>query len=263
MYRKRGFSRIQIVQKTTHGMIHLQKVIAACLNLIFPPACLYCRKKLQESGLLLCEDCFGRLEFIKKPLCSCCGKVFLGSGGNHLCGTCLQSPWFFHQARSLFIYDKIIARLIYDLKYAGETTGLETIQKLKNESTVLSDFMTPDLIIPVPLHLQRLRKRGFNQAVLLAKAFFPNEKEKIRFDILIRKTNTPYQTGLSGKERRQNLKGAFFVKNPEAVAGKNIVLIDDVFTTGSTVNECAKALKQAGAERIDVLTLCRAGNNNV
>jgi ComF family protein len=244
-------------------MIQLQKILTACLNLIFPPACLYCRKMLQESSLLLCEDCFGRLEFIERPFCSCCGKVFLSSGDNHLCGACLQSPWFFHQARSLFIYDKIIERLIYDLKYAGETTGIETIQKLRNESTILSDLISPDLIIPVPLHLQRLRKRGFNQAALLAKAFFPNEKGKIRFDILIRKTNTPSQTGLSGKERRQNLKGAFFIKNPEEIAGKNIVLIDDVFTTGSTVNECAKALKQARAKRIDVVTLCRVRNNTL
>ena len=148
--------------------------------------------------------------------------------------------------------------MIHGLKYSGNMTGLETFQHLSRQSPVLDDLNIPDLILPVPLHIKRLRQRGFNQALLLAKKLFPENKEKIQFDILLRQEDTPTQTGLSGKERRRNLKNAFIIKRPSEITGKNILLLDDVLTTGATINECAKALKTAGCERVEVLTICRA-----
>ena len=136
-------------------------------------------------------------------------------------------------------------------------TGLETFRRLSRQSDVLNDFDTPDFIHPVPLHVKRLRQRGFNQALVLARSLFPREKEKIRFNILARKMDTPSQAGLSGKERRKNLKNAFVVKKASEITGKNVLLVDDVFTTGSTANECAKALKAAGCRKVEVLTMCR------
>jgi len=136
--------------------------------------------------------------------------------------------------------------------------GLEAIGWLSGQSTLLQDIDTPDIILPVPLHIKRLRQRGFNQALVLARRLFFDDRKKLRFNLLSRQADTASQTGLSGIERRKNLKNAFRVESPSKIAGRQILIIDDVFTTGSTVNECAKALKAAGAKRVDVLTICRA-----
>lgn len=239
-------------------MKYLRELMTAGLTLLFPPSCPCCRKMLEDSEQLLCEDCFEQLKFIKKPYCSCCGKVFTGGEENHLCGVCLQSRWKFDKVRSFFAYEEIIAGLIHKLKYSGDMTGLETLRWLGEQNDVLHDLDTPDYILPVPLHVKRLRKRGFNQALVLARSLFPDEKKKIRYDILLRTGDTPSQTGLSGKERRKNLKKAFVIEKASEVAGKNILLVDDVFTTGATANECANALKAAGCETVNVLTICRA-----
>ncbi len=239
-------------------MVKTKEIVLASLDLLFPPACSCCKKQIEDSSTPLCIDCFEKLKFIQKPYCLCCGRVFPGDGENHLCGICLQSSWFFDKTRSLFAYEEAIALLISDLKYAGKSTGLETFQWLSKQSTILDDLNTPDIILPVPLHPKRLRKRGFNQALILAKTIFPGEKKKIKYDVLIRKNNTPSQAGLSGKERRNNLKNVFTVKRPSMVAERTVLIIDDVFTTGSTTNECAKALKKAGAVRVDILTVCRS-----
>lgn len=237
-------------------MAKYREIIAAGLTLLFPPSCPSCRK--MNNSQLLCKGCFEQLQFIKTPYCSCCGRVFPVHGDNHLCGNCLTTSWKFDKARSFVAYEEIIASLIHKLKYSGEMTGIETFKYLCEQSEVLADLTTPDLILPVPLHLKRLRKRGFNQALVLAKALFPEERKKIRHDILTRRTDTPAQMGLSGKKRRKNLTDAFIVANPSEVAEKNILLFDDVFTTGSTANECAKALKSSGCQKVEILTICRA-----
>lgn len=239
-------------------MENLREIIKAGLTLLFPPTCSCCKKMTGNNCQPLCRECFAQLKFIKSPYCSCCGRVFPGRGDNHLCGDCLKSSWTFDKARSLFAYEEIIAGLIHNLKYSGDMTGLETIEWISGQSTLLQDFDTHDIILPVPLHIKRLRKRGFNQALVLAKCLFPEEKKKIRHDILIRNTDTPSQAGLDGTKRRKNLQNVFIVEDPSEIAERKMLLFDDVFTTGSTVNECAKALQAAGAKRVDVLTICRS-----
>lgn len=247
--KKCAFTRTTMKEK-------LKNVVTASLDLLFPPSCPYCKEMTGDNNRLLCRECFSRLKFIKTPYCSCCGKVFLGSGDNHLCGVCLKSSWAFDKARSFFIYEEITAKLIHDLKYSGKTTGISTFRWLSEQSDVLDDLKTPDFILPVPLHRKRLQKRGFNQALILARSLFPEEKEKIRHDILLRKVDTPTQAGLSGIERRKNLKNAFAVEKSPEVAGKKVLIMDDVFTTGSTLNECAKVLKAAGCTNVEALTIC-------
>jgi ComF family protein len=233
-------------------------VITASLDLLFPPSCPSCKKMTGDNDRLLCRDCHSQLNFIKTPYCSCCGREFPGDGDNHLCGECLKSSWAFDKARSLFSYEDVIAELIHNLKYLGNMNGLQTIEWISRQSTLLQDFDSIDIILPVPLHIKRLQQRGFNQSLILARRIFANDRKKIRFNLLTRQADTPYQTGLSGAERRKNLRNAFSIQNPSDIAGRNTLLVDDVFTTGSTVNECAKVLKAAGAKRVDVLTICRA-----
>jgi len=160
-------------------------------------------------------------------------------------------------ARAVLQYNDDVATLVHSFKYAGKTYCHSTFAGLKARSLPAEDLATPEIIIPVPLHRQRLRERGFNQAVVLAALFFPDDKQRIDVDVLIRTRWTPPQTGLSGKDRRQNLKNAFDVQKPEQVKGKSVLLIDDVLTTGTTINECAKTLKKYGAIDVQALTLAR------
>ncbi len=227
-------------------------------DLCFPPACLLCKKPLNRSSVFLCSACIGGISFCLPPYCSKCGLVFVSRNGeSHLCSLCRREEYFFHKARALFVYSRHCSPLIHDLKYGGSTTGLKTLARLKAQKGAGLDLSPPSLILPVPLHPKRLRQRGFNQAMLLAKAFFPEEKNKVDPFILRRVKDTRPQTSLSGRERRQNLRGAFKVVKKEKVAGRSILLVDDVFTTGTTLNECARLLAAAGAKRVEVFTLAR------
>ena len=236
----------------------INRVLRDIKDLCFPPYCICCEDSLPGSELLLCEKCLTGLYFTEKPLCFRCGKVFGGrEGENHLCSSCMKAALYYNRARSLFIYDDRVAGLVHSLKYNCNTSGLETFRKLRRKSSSLKDLPCADFIFPVPLHIKRLRQRGYNQALLLARSFFYKEKNKIKNDILVRCRNTPPQTGLNGVERRKNLRNAFCVRDQKTVSGKNILLVDDVFTTGTTINECARVLIKAGAGNVDVLTLAR------
>jgi ComF family protein len=178
-------------------------------------------------------------------------------GSDHICTACLRHPFAFDQARSLFVYQEPVRSLIHQLKFDGSLVGLSTFAALANQADAAALFHAPDLILPVPLHIRRLRWRGFNQSLLLAKTCFPVWKEKIHPDLLQRHRATIPQTQLDGADRRSNLEGAFSVRKPLAVQGKSVLLVDDVFTTGSTLHECAKVLRDAGAAEIAAFTVAR------
>jgi len=142
------------------------------------------------------------------------------------------------------------------LKYAADTSTLPALAQVIG-SFVHDFYSATDRIVPVPLFPARLKKRGLNQSLLLARIFFPEAGDALLVDALIRTRNTPPQTTLGGAARRKNLRGAFAVRNPAAVQGHRIFLVDDVFTTGTTVIECGKALLAAGAAEICVVTVAR------
>ncbi len=236
----------------------LKLLIESCQELIFPSACLHCGNRLPCRELpLLCGDCLAEINHIFSPHCPVCGMP-LPAGREHLCGPCLRSTYAFDKARAALYYREPVTSLISSLKFNGTLTGLATLAYLANNSPRTKDLSIPDLILPVPLYAQRLRERKFNQATLIARACFRSDREKIKPDILVRHRATPTQTGLTGAARRKNLSRAFSVRKPEQIKNKNILLVDDVFTTGSTVNECAKILRKAGAKRIEVFTVARA-----
>jgi len=230
----------------------------SCQELVFPSFCLECGKRLPCRELpLLCADCLEEIAYIFSPRCDCCGQPFT-AGQDHPCGLCLKKTFSFDKARASVYYREPVISLISSMKFNGNLTGLATMAHLARSSSAFKDLARPDLIFPVPLHGERLRERAFNQALLITRECFQAERKKIISDILVRHRATPRQTGLGGSERRKNLSRAFSVKKPEMIANKNILLVDDVFTTGSTVNECAKVLRRAGAKRIEVFTLARA-----
>jgi ComF family protein len=216
----------------------------------------------------VCADCSATYMAVESPLCSTCGVVFESrQGGDHDCGDCIHSPKNFRMARSAGVYDNVLMAAIHCLKYK------EKIQLARPLGVLL--FMAfcrywnkedINLIVPVPLHKKKFRNRGFNTSLLLVKewAFFLkslyNESQVIPVagEILLRKRWTESQTGLGRKERLQNIKNAFVISDSSKIKGGKILLVDDVYTTGATVNECAKVLLKAKAERVDVLTLARA-----
>jgi ComF family protein len=227
-------------------------------QLLFPPACKICRLRLAPGSVsVLCPSCLARLVYLKPPFCAPCGVELAGDRErSHRCGDCLRRPPPFTLARSLVRYEPCVALLLQRLKYHGDTSVLPAIAELITGCT-LDEFADCQVIVPVPLHLARHRQRGLNQAALLAQTFFPVQEESIRRDLLVRTRNTPAQTTLSGHQRRRNLDGAFVVRPGMSVTGM-VCLVDDVFTTGSTVAECSQVLLQHGAEEVRVLTLARA-----
>jgi ComF family protein len=157
-------------------------------------------------------------------------------------------------------YRPPVSRLLHKFKFQGDTAAAASLSRLVElrQFDQISMSRGCDLIIPVPLHRSRLRARGMNQSLVLARLIFRSSAEKIRPYLLIRLKNTRSQTDLSGDERRKNLHGVFALNPEETVAGRRILLVDDVFTTGTTVDECAKTMKKQGAAEILVWTLARA-----
>lgn len=230
----------------------------ALRELCFPAVCLLCQESLPAfSAVHLCPGCRAGIRLIQPPLCQCCGVEFIGSGDSHYCGFCLASPPHFSRARAILRYDDESAKLVHAFKYGAKTVGRGTFCALAKEVAPLADLAPPELIIPVPLHAKRLKSRGFNQALVLARFLFPAQRKRIAPHLLIRIRSTEPQTTLSGRERRQNLTGAFAVRHPDRIRGRHLLLVDDVFTTGTTLNECAKVLMGHGAARVEALTLAR------
>lgn len=233
----------------------LQNLLEALYELLFPACCLGCKKQLGFCRPpLLCEDCQAGVSLISPPCCPCCGSP----GAESLCPACLRHPFAFDRARSLLLYQDPVNSLVLRLKFGGDLTGLTTFTALAEQADAAALLREPDLILPVPLHIRRLRWRGFNQSLLIAKACFPAWKDKIQPDLLQRHRPTAPQTQLGGAERRSNLDGAFRLRDLQTARDKRILLVDDVFTTGSTLNECAKVLRAAGAAEIEAFTLARA-----
>ncbi len=232
------------------------------INLILPPRCIKCGKILSgHNGL--CQDCFNKIQFISAPYCACCGRPFfdesgLTAGKKMFCGQCLQQKkHLFTMQRSSFIYNDESKNLILDFKFRDKTVYAEPLARMLFAAGHDIWLQKPDIIIPVPIHALRLLHRRYNQSAILAKQLSFLTNIPTDYFSLIRRQNTIPQVKLSGEARRRNLKKAFYVDKPENIKGKNIVIIDDVETTGATLNECAKSLKQAGANKIYALTLAR------
>lgn len=229
------------------------------LDLVFPPRCLLCGAfPGWRSHEPLCRACREGIAYIRPPLCACCGKVLAAAqpGRDHHCQDCLVRPPPFGVARSCIRYDQAASLLLHRLKYHGDTAVLPVLRHIVQRADIAGPC-TPDLIVPVPLHPVRLRGRGLNQAALLARLFFPDRAAAIRCDLLRRIRDTPAQTALDGAARRANLQRAFAVADAAQLQGRTVCVVDDVFTTGTTVAECSRTLRRAGAAEVSVLTLAR------
>jgi ComF family protein len=236
-------------------------VLTALAELLFPTLCLSCSKVLPErGGHSFCTDCFAGIRFITAPLCPVCGIPYPAEESpDHACGSCILKKGHIGSARSLGVYESILHDAVHAFKYRGNLTLGERLGRLMAEHDYPS-FRVRDysLILPVPLHPRRLRQRGFNQSVILAREVSRRHGVAMDFRTLRRIVDTESQAGLKKEERRSNIRKAFAVTDPERIRGQNILLVDDVYTTGSTLGECAKTLLKGGAEAVGALTLARA-----
>lgn len=240
----------------------LRRAGRIALDAVLPPQCLACGASVAEPRTL-CAKCWAGMVWLGPPLCACCGLPFeyapeLPGEGRLLCGACIGDPPAFDRARAVFVYDDASRALILGFKHADRTHGAPAFaQWLARAGGALVD--QADIIAPVPLHWTRLALRRYNQSAMLAAALAHLAERPLVPDLLLRTRRTPSQGGLNAAGRRKNVRRAFAVtrRHRPRVEGARVLVIDDVFTTGATLAECARTLKGAGAAAVDVLTLAR------
>ena len=232
------------------------------LDLLFPPVCAACGTRLDEAhaGKMLCSACMAEIRYVTSPKCHICGLPFASSAGaDHVCGECIEKSPSFDRARAVFVYSGPVRKLIHRIKYQGDGYALKALCSICRRALNADHYAGDVLFVPVPLHVARLRDRGFNQAISIARRLFPMKKMPVH--MLERTRDTLPQMKLSASQRHANTRGAFRVRDSELEAlarGDRVVLFDDILTTGSTVESAARELKRAGARRVDVLTVARA-----
>ena len=228
------------------------------LDLLLPPRCLRCGEDVADPGAL-CPACWGGLAFLHAPACSCCGHPFeheVGPAG--LCGACATARPPFRRARAALRYEEGSRDLILRFKHADRTDAAPAFARwmARVGAELIEDC---DLIAPVPLHWRRLFRRRYNQAALLSQPIAAAARRRHAPDLLRRLRPGGGSGRLGRRARRERVAGAFEVKASwrDEVRGRNILLIDDVLTTGATASACAEALLDGGARAVDVLTLAR------
>lgn len=229
--------------------------------LLFPSSCEICRAFLVRPGeKVVCRDCLESLKRTDSPFCLCCGRFFPGAGESHFCASCLERRPFFAKHRSAARYEGVVKETILIFKYRGfEVLGRDLgdfiVRSLRREEDIWSGL---DALIPVPLHPAKERKRGFNQARLLARRVAQRTGVPLLDRHLLKVMPTAAQTSLEARDRGTNLRGAFRVRKPAKLAGKVVLLVDDVCTTGSTLRECSRTLYRAGVREVRAVTIAQA-----
>lgn len=237
----------------------LKRAGRLALDLVFPPMCIACRTQVAEPGAM-CAACWPKVHFLEGPQCDCCGVPFeFDPGDATLCAACHANKPAYDKARAVMRYDEHSRGPILALKH-GDRLDLAPgfTRWLDRGGRALLD--ETDVILPVPLHVSRLWTRRYNQSAELARALARLSGISLDVSALVRARPTPSQGAMrSAKARRRNMLGAFRVspRHKSAIAGRNVLLIDDVLTTGATVDACARALKRAGAAKVFVLALAR------
>lgn len=227
------------------------------LNFLFPNKCIICENYANQGKI--CSTCWGNLNFITKPCCKICGFPFdFDTELDGLCGACIVKPPKYNKAIAVFKYDHFSKKIIHKFKYQDQLHLLNYLTNLMINSG--KDITTQaDIIIPVAMHKFKLLKRGYNQAALLAMKISTAKNIKYLPQAIIKNENTIAQAGLKKDSRLKNVKNSFILNEffKEEIKGKKILLIDDVVTTGATIDECCKILKTAKPAKIFVLTLAK------
>lgn len=236
----------------------LHRAVRALLKAIYPPRCPACDSFVDDYGF--CEGCAKAIKLISPPWCEVCGRPLDPLAKTRgICADCSKWRPNFVKARAGALYEGPVAEAIKRLKYGGRTSASRALAGLLERALASLDIPLDErvVLVPVPLHPLRLRERGFNQSELLAREAGGRMGLKVERKVLGRRSHTRPQVELSGRERRENVKGAFEVMRADLVEGRVVVLIDDVMTTGATLSECAKALVRAGLKEVYAAVVAR------
>ncbi|MBP3925612.1 MAG: ComF family protein [Clostridium sp.] len=230
----------------------LRNPASALLDALFPRRCPVCGT-IPEEGRAICPSCLSQLSFVSSPVCKKCGKE-METETMEYCLDCTRHKRSFAWGVSLLNYNEAAAHSMAAIKYKNKREYLdfyaeETMKRCKEKLL----FMEADVLVPVPVHPARRRQRGFNQAELLAQALSVELKLPVCSDVLRRTKKTEPQKDLTPSERLKNLEEAFEAR---AICGRTVLLVDDIYTTGSTIEACTRALLKAGAKKVCFFTLC-------
>jgi ComF family protein len=249
------------------GCMHpaLQTLLRGLRDVVFPPSCLHCRALVEvDSGASsqagfrhLCPRCAGQLDYVRPPHCTTCGHPFYGVvEGERVCPHCEGLDPAFREGRTAVLFKGPARTLVIELKYHGGLHVLADMAQVLRRSPLLLQHVRAAVLVPVPLHARKSRERGYNQAELLAEVLARAAGGGTRVEKLLRRdVDTETQTAFDRRTRIANLKNAFALAAGATLnPGLHYVLVDDVFTTGSTLNSCARALRRAGAVNVDVVT---------
>ena len=225
------------------------------LSRYFPGQCLVCGDNAQQFSL--CPGCENDLR-PNLHSCSRCAEPLGESYQHSLCGKCLKKSPEFDQVISPYLYQHPADRLVTRFKFKADHTAGHILSQLLVQYLEENIQQLPECLIPVPLHRSQLRQRGFNQSQEIARLLGKQLQVVVNHQLCIRQRKTCSQSGLNEKQRRRNIRGAFKIKGD--LPYKHVAIVDDVMTTGNTVNELAKVLRKAGAETIQIWAICRASN---
>ncbi len=226
----------------------------AVFDLLIPPVCLACHQRLDNAGDTICEECKERVALLTDDYCPKCGSPL----EDHVCEACAEHSYSFDLHRSVFRYGDVVQNLIHGLKYNERRKVAGYFgSAMRSRTAETGEFDGFDYVMAVPLHRVRKRERGYNQSELLGKELAKGLGIPYR-ELVGRRLYTLSQTRLSKQQRERNLEGAFRLKRRAGLAGKNVIIVDDVFTTGTTVDRISKLLKDNGAAKVAVMTAARA-----
>ncbi len=231
------------------------------LDLCLPGSCAGCQRMDRQPQSSWCSRCWNQIPWVVSPLCPRCGRPFRDSpdSPDHLCGECIESSYHFDSARSAVAHEGIVRTRIHQFKFDAQLGWVPSLVELLEIAHTGLGLPAPELVLPVPLHTKRLKQRGFNQSGLLAGELARKLRVPVSFDTIVRKNRTQPQTRLNRSERLKNVKGVFELAGAQRVRGRRILLVDDVFTTGTTLSECARTLKKkGGASEVHAITVTRA-----
>lgn len=240
----------------------LRSLAAGFAALLFPPVCSFCEALDVDARLSLCGSCLDALKELPGTICPVCGRPFPGlrSGTEVPCLSCLAHPRQYVRARYAVFYDGLLREALLRFKFRGALYLSRTLSAILTEAFhrhfQAGEF---DLIVPVPMHRRRLLERGYNQSLVLAERLAKSTGIVLDRTCFAKTKDTKPQVGLSRSERVTNVRGSFGVKQIERIAGKRVLVIDDVATTGTTIEETSRTLRKAGAWSVDALVLALRG----
>lgn len=245
----------------------LNLALGSLYSALFPSDCRFCKSPLSNiSRLPVCNACLQAIEPITAPRCGACGDLLPAGfhSAERLCPDCTFQAPAFEKAVAYGAYVGGMRELIHLLKYERIRPAASVLGRMLAEAVETLSLTGEITVVPVPLHASKLSQRGFNQSELIARAALPHlhKEERATFALepvaMKRRRETPSQVGMTRDQRAENLRGAFSVALPTLVRDRQVLLVDDVLTTGATVSECTRVLRRAGAKRVWVATVARA-----